>query len=208
MNIKQKVASVLSGVALIAGFAVATAPVASAAPPCVGTWTVGVGGLNDNTSQSFANLVNQRVGYNSYDTRAGVNELNRLVREHRRVCFNDHIKIIGHSGGAAVVHVWASENGRTIGGRTNVIALADPKRPAGPGGPGFAATDFPFNTIPTLAGADANYGGLPFLQVCNSDDHICNSQSGWNGYAFGGRHGAYDFNPRNYSNNANGQIYR
>ena len=197
---------IILAAALVVGGLVVAAPASSAAS-CDGLWTIGIGGLGNNDSSAFP-TVDQRVGYNSFDTRSGVNELNRLIRDHRGQCPGDHIKAIGHSGGAAALHVWASENGRTIGGKVNIILLSDPKRPAGPGGPGFAATDWPFNTIQPLAGADGNYGGLPTWQVCNGDDHICNSQSGWDGYLFRGRHNAYDFDVNHYSNSANGQDFR
>lgn len=198
--------TILAMIAAALGF---TAPAASAETPvnqCVGTWSVVVGGLGNNDSQGFQNA-NQRVGYNSFDTRAGVNELNRLARDHRRACPGDHVKVVGHSGGAAVAHVWVSENGHTFGGNLNVVLLADPKRPAGPGGPGFAATDFPFNLIAPLAGADANYRGVPVLQVCNNSDHICNSAASWNGYLFDGSHNAYNFDVNAYGNNVSGQWY-
>lgn len=173
---------------------------------CTGTWTVVVGGLNNNDSTGFLNA-NQRVGYNSYDTRAGINELNRLARDHRSFCPGDHVKIVGHSGGAAVVHQWLSENGQTFG-NVNAVLLADPKRPAGPGGQGFAGTDFPFNQINNgLAGTNANYGGVPTLSICNASDHICNSAADWNGYLFGGSHGNYDFNTADYGNWGNGVIF-
>lgn len=192
----------------VAASAVTVPSVAQADTPinaCVGTWSVVVGGLNNNDSVGFPNA-NQRVGYFSYDTRAGVNELNRLARDHRRACPGDHVKAVGHSGGAAVVHVWAAENGPTFGGNVNVVLIADPKRPAGPGGPGFAQTDWPFNTMPPLAGADGNYGGMTALQVCRRSDHICNSQADWGGY-FRGTHTAYNMDVNAYSNNASGQIW-
>lgn len=180
-------------------------PVASADTACKSTWTIGIGGLGNNDSSAFP-TVDQRVNYNSFSTRDGADQLNKLIRAHRDACPNDHIKAIGHSGGAAALHVWASENGATMD-NTNVILLADPKRPAGPDGPGFAAKDFPFNVIQPLAGADANYGGLPTLTVCNHDDHICNSNADWSGY-MSGRHGAYDFDVNHYDDSASGQIYR
>ncbi|WIC88975.1 serine hydrolase [Rhodococcus phage Shagrat] len=189
------------------GFTAVPANAETPVNQCVGTWSVVVGGLGNNDSNGFTNA-NQRVGYNSFDTRSGVNELNRLARDHRRACPGDHVKVVGHSGGAAVAHVWVSENGHTFGGNVNVVLLADPKRPAGPGGAGFAATDFPFNLIAPLAGADANYRGVPVLQVCNSTDHICNSQAGWDGYLFGGAHNDYNFDVNAYSNSANGTLWR
>ncbi|MGW5147539.1 hypothetical protein [Rhodococcus koreensis] len=201
----------LAALVVAAGFTAVTAG-AAAASPCVGKYDIVVGGFvfqGPQDSNGFQGSVDQRVGYNSYSTRGGVSELNRLARDHRKECPGDHIHAVGHSGGAAVVHVWAKENGNI--GNASIVLLADPKRPAGPGGPGFAATDPPFNLYPPLAGADGNYGGLPAMQVCNGTigggDHICNSQVGWGGYN-SGVHGQYDFNVDHWPINANGQIYR
>ena len=196
---------VVMAVAAAAGM-ILGAHIAKADTACKATWTVGIGGLGNNDSSAFPS-VDQRIQYNSFDTRDGANQLDKAIRAHRSACPSDHIKAIGHSGGAAALHVWASENGSKIGGNANIVLLSDPKRPAGPGGPGFAASDFPFNVIQPLAGANANYGGLPTLTVCNHDDHICNSQSDWGGYQ-SGRHSAYDFDVNHYSNTASGQIYR
>lgn len=186
-----------------------TVPANAAETPinqCVGTWSVVVGGLGNNDSRGFENM-NQRVGYNSVDTRSGISELNRLIWDHSKACPGDRIRAVGHSGGAAVVHRWATENGRFFVGKASIVLLADPKRPAGPDGPGFAATDFPFNvTFNGLAGADANYGGLTALQVCNKSDHICNASASWNGY-LNGTHQNYDFNVLTYPFGIAGQWY-
>lgn len=206
MKIRAKIGAILGSLAIVAGMSTAIAAPAQAAPPCVGTWTIGIGGLGNNDSSVFP-TVNQRVGYNSVDTRSGVNELNRLIRDHRNACPGDFIKAIGHSGGAAALHVWVSENGGGFG-RISVVLLADPKRAAGPGGPGFAQTDFPFNVLPTLAGSDANFRGVPVLTICNIPDHICNSQAGWQGYVFAGDHARYDFDVNHYANNASGVVFR
>lgn len=202
---------VIFALAAMLGLLGVFAPTASAAVEtpinqCVGTWSVVVGGLSNNDSIGFLNM-NQRVGYNSFDTRSGVNELNRLTRDHRRFCPGDHIKMVGHSGGAAVVHVWLTENGTGFG-NINAVLLADPKRPAGPGGSGFAQTDFPFNLYPLLAGADNFYSGVPVWTVCNDSDHICNSWATWDGYFVGGTHDAYDKDVDHYSDWGNGQDYR
>ena len=201
---KKLIAGIFASAMLLSGLAFGTGT-ASAAAPCVGTWSVGVGGLNDNTSQTFEGRVNQRVGYNSYDTQGGVNELNRLVRQHRSQCPGDHIKMLGHSGGAAVVHVWVSQNGNI--GKVSAVLLADPKRAAGPGAQGFAGTDWPFNTIRPLAGTDANFRGVPVLTVCHNNDHICNSADPFTGGYATGAHGRYEFNANAYANNANGVLY-
>lgn len=196
--------------ALFAAFALAVLGVfaigvgtSSAGTPCVGKYDIVVGGFNwgQQDSTGFGGSVDQRVSYNSFDTQGGANELNRLVREHRSQCPGDHITAVGHSGGAAAVHVWISQQGNL--GNENAVLLADPKRAAGPGGPGFAQTDWPFNVIQPLAGSDANFRGVPVLTICNHDDHICNSQADWSGYQ-NGRHGAYDFNVDAYSTSGSG----
>lgn len=198
--------AVAAAILMALGF---TAPASAETPvnQCVGTWSVVVGGLNNNDSRGFLNM-NQRVGYNSWDTRAGINELNRLIRDHARACPGDRIKAVGHSGGAAVVHRWATENGRDFQGKANVVLLADPKRPAGqPGGQGFAGTTFPFNVINNgLAGTDGNYGGLPALSVCQVRDVICASDAGWGPYLNEGIHGKYNFDVNAYSTSGNGYI--
>lgn len=192
---------------VVAGVFAVGVGTAGAAAPCVGRWDVGVGGFVATGGQDSAYIgnVNQRVGYNSYDTQGGVNELNRLVREHRAQCGGDWIQMTGHSGGAAVVHAWIEQNGNI--GRIGAVLLGDPKRAAGPGGPGFAQTDWPFNTLPTLAGANANFRGVPTLTVCNGGDHICNSQAGWEGYLFFGAHN-YNYNAKSYAQGGNGVIFR
>ncbi|WP_128970203.1 cutinase [Rhodococcus opacus] len=168
-----------------------------------------MGGLTNNDSVGFLNE-DQRVGYNSFDTRSGVKELNRLIHAHARVCPRDFIHPVGFSGGAAVVHLWATENGREFRGKASIVLISDPKSPAGPGGGrGFAATDMGW--VPALGGADDDYGGLPALQVCNGrlngGDHICNSGASWDGYLLG-VHGDYDFDVNAYPIDAYGVIFR
>lgn len=177
---------------------------ASAAAPCVGKWDVVVGGLNNNDSQGFIGA-DQRVGYNSYVLRTGIDELKRLVRQHRSQCPGDHISMTGYSGGAAVVHVAARELGNI--GRINAVLLSDPKeKGAPPHGPGFAATDPPFMFWPDLGGADSNFGGIPTFRDCRISDHICNSKAPWSGYP--SNHGGYDLNVNAYSMFGNGLRYR
>ncbi|MFF2111661.1 hypothetical protein [Rhodococcus koreensis] len=203
------VSTALAALGLAAGVAVVAPAVASAAEPCRGTCDVVVGGLTDNDSVGFLNE-DQRVGYNSFDTRSGVKELNRLIHAHARVCPRDFIHPVGFSGGAAVVHLWAAENGREFRGRASIVLIGDPKLAAGPGGGrGFAATDMRW--VPALGGANDDYGGLPALQVCNvrinGGDHICNSGASWAGY-ISGAHGDYDFDVNAYPIDAEGTIFR
>lgn len=200
-----KVASLFAAFMLVVSGVFTLGVGTASAETCTAKWDVVVGGFNGGAqdSRGFANY-DQPVGYNSWDTQAGANELNRLVRQHRSACPGDHISMTGHSGGAAVVHVWIEQNGNI--GNINAVLLADPKRAAGPGGPGFAQTDFPFNVIPPLAGANANFRGVPTLTVCRSQDHICNSQASWAGYQ-SGVHGQYNFDVNGYSTTGSGVVW-
>lgn len=199
MRLRSAILAALVGASLT----IITPTPASAAAPCVGTWTIGIGGLGDNQSRVFAPYVHQRVGYQSYVTRSGVDELNRLIRTHRAQCPGDHIKAIGYSGGAAALHIWVTENYLP---NLNAILLSDPKRPAGPGGPGFAALEAWLVGYP-LAGVDAYYGATPVLSVCYHADHICSSDASWNGYLFEGAHGNYNFDVHSYGNWESGTRY-
>ena len=183
---------------VLVGSGISTAKADTPINQCVGTWNVYVGGLNNNDSVGAIG-VNQRVGYFSYDTRAGINELNRLIRDHARLCPGDRIRAMGHSGGAAVVNQWGLENGQDFRGKVSLVLLADPKRAVGVNAPGFAATDFPFNLVANgLAGANDNFRGLPRITVCRvNSDHICAGRVGWEGY-IQGRHGAYDYDMNHY----------
>ena len=170
---------------------------------CTGTWSVGVGGFTLGPQDSaYIQGVNQRVGYAGWDAQAGLNELGRLVFAHRDACPGDHIKIVGHSQGAGIVHVFAQRNPGF--GNANAVLLADPKRPAGPEGPGMSTY------IPQgwhlLAGNDGDYGGWATWTVCNQHDGVCNV----NGGAFVGNpsHGNYDYNAQDYDNGSNGQDFR
>ncbi len=174
----------------------------ASADPCLGTWTIGMGGLNDNTSSVFPH-VNQRVGYNSWDPVSGIRELNRLVYQHRSQCGGDHIKLIGHSEGAALVHVWVTEHQNFP--NANAILLSDPKRVAGPGNAGLSSLGG-FLGYP-LAGVDNWFGAFPVLTVCNGNDIVCNTGTTPVGYV-SGAHQGYDFNPNHYSDVARGVWFR
>lgn len=204
----------LSTLALLIGTVVgisAVTPGNAGADPCLGIWSIGIGGLTTTgpgiTGQDSAYIIaNQRVGYNSADPQSGANEINRLVRSHRAQCPRDHILILAHSGGALAAHTWVSQTQSFP--NLNVVLLADPKRAPGPGGPGFSAVP-PMSWLPyPYSGADANFGTIPVLSVCSHDDHICDSNAGWLGYATGVHVAAYDFNASHYSPTATGVIYR
>lgn len=190
-------------VALV-GFLVVS-PGAASAAPCVGRYDIVIGGLNNNDSQGFIGA-DQRVGYNSYWLRSGIDETKRLVREHRGHCPGDWVQITGYSGGAAVAHVAGRELGAGFG-RIGLTLLSDPKeRGAPPHGPGFAATDPPFMFWPDLGGADDNFGGVPTFRDCRISDHICNSKAPWSGYP--STHGGYNMDVNAYPAGANGLRYR
>ncbi|GAA3979725.1 hypothetical protein GCM10023085_72480 [Actinomadura viridis] len=209
----RKLAAVLAGLVALTGLTLMTAPAAQAAP-CEGTYTIVVGGTGDKDSNHayWSGNISQRVGYPAVPTgptaRAGVNELNRLIREQRRACPNQHVKAVGFSLGAAVVHTWVTENWSSIDD-VNAVLIADPKRAAGPGAPGVAAHPAiaPIVGAP-LAGADNFFGDIPVLTIC-TDDIICdaNAQSGLPGYFPGDSHGNYNFNVDAYSNDARGQWF-
>lgn len=202
----SRIAALFAAFMLVVAGVFAVGVGTASASPCVGKYDVVVGGFVFTGGQDSRGFIgyDQPVGYNSYDTQGGANELNRLIREHRGHCPGDHVSITAHSGGAAVANVWALQQGNI--GNVNMVLLADPKRVAGPGGPGFAATDWPFNSIAPLGGANGNFRGIPTLTVCRSQDHICNSQANWNGY-FSGVHGAYDFDVNHYSTTGSGVLW-
>ena len=197
--------------ALLAAIAcsIAAAPPADAAP-CSGTYSIVVGGLNDPTSSIFTGQVSQRVGYSaqlsSASVREGVNELNRLIRDQRRACPAQHAKVLGYSEGAAVVHIWVSENWATFD-NVNAVLISDPKRRGGPRADGLAGQFYAVVMGAPLYGSDRNFGDIPTVSIC-TNDVICDSAapSGWIGYATGA-HGNYSFNVDDYSNDGNGQWF-
>jgi cutinase len=207
----RKLAALLVSLVALAGASLVTAPAALAAS-CEGTYTIIVGGTGDHDSNEgfWQGNISQRVGYPAIPTgpfaREGVNELNRLIRNQRNVCPHQHVKAVGFSLGAAVVHIWVTENWQSIDD-VNAVLLADPKRAAGPGSAGFAshplggAVGFP------LVGVDDFFGDIPVLTIC-TDDMICdiNAGSGPLGYATG-KHMNYNHNVDGYSNDASGTWY-
>ena len=167
---------------LVAGLLGVTKYTADAAP-CAGTFSIGVGGVGGGNSEYIKN-VTARVNYTalpfSFSIQEGANNLDKIYRDQRNLCPNQHVKVVGHSGGAAVTHVWVTQKAPT---NTNVVLLADPKRPAGPGGPGVGAITG-FLGYP-LAGVDNFYNGVPVLSICNAGDGICNINGGPVGYFTG-----------------------
>ncbi|WP_067690116.1 cutinase family protein [Nocardia jejuensis] len=183
----------------------ATSPKAHA-DVCTGDWAIGIGGLGDNSSSVFVAFVDQPMGYNSLDPMSGLNELNRLFWSHRDQCPGDHIRLIGHSEGAGILHAWVTAH--QDADNANAILLADPKRVAGPGWGGLASTPGSGIIGYPLAGVDDWFGGFPVLTVCNHDDQICDTSAGWWGYLFGGAHNRYDFNVWDYGDWDSGVWYR
>lgn len=207
---KKKLATLAAGLLMAAGLSVSVPQVALAAS-CAGTYTIVVGGLNDPTSGIFSGNVSQRVGYsaalNSQSARQGVDELNRLIRNQRAACPGQHAKVVGYSEGAAVAHIWTTENWPTFG-NVNTVLIADPKRaPAGHGSPGLARQPYSGIVGFPLVGVDTYFGNVPAVTLC-TNDIICDgtAPSGWPGYATGA-HQNYSFNVNDYSDNGNGQWF-
>ncbi|MGW6624215.1 hypothetical protein ACWF99_23560 [Nocardia sp. NPDC055002] len=203
----------LSGIAFIG-----TSTASAAAGDCRGTFTIGVGGFQIDTSVFPPNAwqpstyipSDQPIGYDSLNITAGANELEKQFRIHRNACPGDHIKMLGHSGGAAVVHVWVSRN--QFEPNATAILAADPKRAPGPGSGGIAgnpaalALDF-IGAFRGAAGTDRNFGPFPVLDICNAGDWVCVESAGLHGYLNTGVHGKYDLNPHNYPNFARGNWF-
>lgn len=191
-------AATVVGVGAMIGISTATA---DAEPPCVGSWSVGMGGFVVSGAQDSSYFgVNQPVGYNTYDPMGGYNELDRLVTDHRAACPGDHIKILGHSEGAAIVHAWAGKEGHRFD-NTSLVLIGDPKRLGGIGLNGISELGNGWLGFP-LAGNDDNYGGLPALQVCRWRDVICHNNWDWSGY-FAGEHNWYPFAAHEYPTGLN-----
>ncbi|TCC40469.1 cutinase family protein [Kribbella speibonae] len=209
----KKLAALVAGLVAAAGGVYVVAAPAATADDCGGTYTIVVGGTGDNDSNApyWSGNISQRVGYPAQpigiNARQGVNELNRLIRDHRNACPGQHVKAVGFSLGAAVVHTWVTENWQTFD-NVNAVLIADPKRAAGPENAGVAGHPAVAPVIGApLAGADNFFGNVPVLTLC-TDDIICNldARSGVPGYIWGA-HGNYNFNVDAYSDDARGQWF-
>lgn len=210
MNLKRKLYAALASVGLVLGGISLGAPAAQAAAPCVGVWNVGVGGFVVTATQgswqsSTYIRANQHVGYHSTDPASGLRELDRLVFEHRSQCPGDHIKIVGHSMGAAIVHQWVAEHQWFP--RANAVLLADPKRLADPwnGPSGLANNPLNFVVGYPLRGVDANFGAFPVESICRWQDVICRDTGNWWGYVTG-VHNAYNYDAFFYGTNMRGTL--
>jgi len=189
--------SIAGLVCLGSGVAVVASPPATA-DPCVGSWSIGVGGFvlgiwsngfPSDFQESLYMGVDQRVGYHTLQPQAGLNELDRLFWQHRNECPTDHIKLIGHSEGAALVHAWVTQHQWVD--NANAVLLADPKLYAweAQGSARFAPAQFG-----PVAGVDDWFGDFPVLTICRWDDIVCRApDAGVWGYATG-THLLYDMN--------------
>ncbi|MFD7162531.1 cutinase family protein [Streptomyces violascens] len=212
----SRIRAALAGLLLTVGVsaaqgATAQGATAQAAASCDGTYTIVVGGTWSTwDNDRFTGNIQQHVGYASQvpsgpSVRSGVNELNRLVRDQRAACPDQHVKMGGYSLGAAVVHVWISENWRSFG-NVNAILLADPKRQGGPGTNGSAA---PFGGIigPPLSGSDRDFGNVPVKSICYWD-YICDESAGIWTYPKNHNDNYWpDFNMDHHNDDANEQWY-
>ncbi|MCM6778236.1 cutinase family protein [Nocardia sp. CDC159] len=206
-----RIAALTIVTAVVWSLAAVGTPASARPAPCRGSWSLGVGGFTFGLStggrqDSRYMVADEHVEYNTFQPKSGVREVNRLFWAHRRACPDDHIKLIGHSEGAAVVHAWVSAHQRVA--NADAVLIADPKRAAGPGGPGLAATIITFLVGEPLVGTDANFGAFPVLSVCNRDDVVCNINAGWSGYLIRNAHGAYHLDAAHYPDNASGTWYR
>lgn len=185
-------ASILGSVGIVLAI-----PAAANADPCLGTWDIVMGGFVINGGQDSAYFANydQRVGYNTWDPNGGVRELDRLIWKHRNECPTDHIKLVGHSEGAGLVHNWVTTHQDFP--NANAILLADPKRAGGDTGVGMAVWGQPWFPGYPLTGVDDWFGSFPVLQVCRWDDVVCRTDAGWGGY-IAGHHVWYNFDANAY----------
>ncbi|UJW36754.1 cutinase family protein [Saccharothrix sp. AJ9571] len=207
----RKAALVLAGLLAATGLSVATGSVAQAEAPCEGTYTIVVGGTGSSwNNDGFTGNIQQHVGYptaipNGASVRAGVNELNRLIRDQRHVCPGQHAKAVGYSLGAAVVHVWVTENWQSFG-NVNAVLISDPKRQAPPGLNGGSV---PFGGIIgyPLAGADRYFGDVPVKSICHWD-YVCDESAGIWTYPHNHIHNyPNDWNVDHHNDNAHEQWF-
>lgn len=209
MRIRSILATVLMVVGLTVPATAVLAPSASA-ERCTGTWSIVVGGFTVHGAGTWQNSGylhgNRRVEYNSTEPWQGLGNLNAAIWQHRTACRNDHIKLIGHSEGAMIVHVWVTQNQGFS--RLNAVLLADPKRSPGPGSGGISSSlpGFGIHVAP-WTGTDNWFGNIPVLTVCNRDDVICNTDAGWFGYLTGA-HTRYNYSAFSYGNFERGVRFR
>lgn len=205
-----KTSALVVGLLLAAGLSLVIGPAAQATAPCEGTYTVVVGGWQSTPdTDGFHGNIQQHIGYstaipNGAGVRTGVDELNRWVWDQRKACPGQHVKMVGYSMGAAVVHVWVTENGDAFG-NVNAVLIADPKRQAPPGASGGGV---PFGGLvgAPLAGADRFFGGVPVFSICNWD-YVCDESAGIGTYPGNHVNNYADRNVDAFSDDGNGQWF-
>lgn len=198
--------------ALAAAAVIVAAPSADAEQACPTVHSIAVGGIEitfhpfSDYDDSLYIRADEHIGWHTLDPEQGITLLNAAVVANRVFCHTTHLRIIGHSMGAAIVHLWAQRHPGYP--NTNLVLLADPKRAPGPGAGGLAGIPAANLLGPPIAGVDANFGGIPTLTICNSEDLICEADAGLKGYAVEGVHQAYTFNANAYDNTTTGVLYR
>lgn len=205
----RRTAAASAALLMAGGLSVGQASAAPTTAPCDGTYTIVVGGTGSSwNNDGFYGNIQQHVGYpttipNGASVRAGVNELNRLVRDQRAACPGQHVKMGGYSLGAAVVHVWVTENWQSFD-NVNAILVADPKRQGPPGGNGSTSPFGPIVGAP-LAGVDRFFGNVPVKSICHWD-YICDDSADPLGYPYNHTHNyPEDFNMDHHNDSAHEQ---
>src|SRR5690606_13388529 len=129
---RARISALLATVVAATGLSLAAAPAAQAAS-CEGTYTIAITGFGDGNPDSdlFKGNVSEQVAYSAELTgaspRTGDDDLSRKIRDQRAACPSQHPKIVGFSEGAAVAHIWVTENWQTFD-NVNAVLIADPKR--------------------------------------------------------------------------------
>lgn len=201
---------------VIAAAATTVAPSANAEPaPCAPTHSIVVGGMEvrvyypllrvDDYTESASFTGDTLVSYHTLNPEQGIAALDAAVNTARTTCPATHLRIVGHSMGAAVVHIWAQRHPGYP--NTNLVLLADPKRAPGPGAGGLAGIPAAWLLGPPIMGVDSNFGGIPTLTVCDERDIICEASTTPRGYMTGA-HQAYSFDAADYDDTTTGVLYR
>jgi len=191
-----KLRSILAAALMTVGLAVpAQAALAPAASACPAEFSFGVAGFGDGQSTLWNGRTDVQVHYSGWlnDMEGGVGALTRDVNAFRAHCPGTRLILVGHSQGAAIVHVYITRNPWLNGLATGVL-YSDPKQL----GTGESQHLFAIGGYP-VAGTDDFFNGVPVTSLCHVRDTICNNPPGWdilgwNGYMREGAHGAYPFN--------------
>lgn len=196
----MRIRSILVAAVMAIASAVFLGPSMAQADDCTGVYSIGMGGFAVNLQGTWENseyiLDAQPVGYDSLDPMGGLQNLDAAIQWHRSECPGDHIKLVGHSEGAAIIHAWVTAHDGF--GDINAVLISDPKRVPGPGWGGLSSTPGNWLIGYPLTGVDDWFGDIPVLTICNHDDQVCNTEAGWWGYLFAGAHGRYNFSADAY----------